>query len=288
VYVSCMNDYERIARIIRYLDEHYVEQPSLEELAAVAGLSVSRFHRLFSAWAGVTPKEFLQALTLAHARRVLREGESVLGAALDSGLSGPGRLHDLCVTLEAVSPGELKKGGEGLDIVYGTAESPFGKCLLAETSRGICHLSFVDEGAKVEVPAELMAEWPLARVRRSDAVAARRAGEIFVRGSESRQRGQPLRAWVTGTSFQLRVWRALLQVPRGELTTYGRLARAIGSGGASRAVGSAVGANPLAYLIPCHRVIRQTGALGGYRWGGERKRVLVAWETAADEPTLSK
>jgi AraC family transcriptional regulator of adaptative response/methylated-DNA-[protein]-cysteine methyltransferase len=275
-----MNDYERIARIIRYLDDHYIEQPSLEELASVAGLSVSRFHRLFSVWAGVTPKDFVQSLTFAHARQVLREGESVLDAALGAGLSGPGRLHDLCVSLEAMSPGELKSGGAGLEISYGFAQSPFGECLVAETCRGVCHLSFVEEGGRKAARTELEEEWPQARFQRSDGVAEMSAKRIFVRAEEATQREEGVRAWVTGTPFQVRVWQALLRVPRGRLTTYGQIASAIGAEGASRAVGSAVGANPLAYLIPCHRVIRKTGALGGYRWGPDRKRAIVAWETA--------
>lgn len=270
-----MNDYERIAAVIRFLDEAHTEQPDLARLAERAGLSASHFHRLFAAWAGVTPKDFLQCLTLAHAKRLLREGAPVLEVALGAGLSGPGRLHDLCVSLEAASPGELKVGGAGWTITYGFAASPFGKSLIAESPRGICRLAF-DENEKAAV-AELQKEWPEASLRREDAATGRLADQIFARPVDSRK---PLRAFVRGTPFQVRVWRALLEIQPGALTTYGRLAEGVGRPAASRAVGTAVGQNPLAYLIPCHRVIRETGVLGGYHWGLERKRAIIAWESA--------
>jgi len=270
-----MNDYERIAQIIRFLDEHHAEQPDLPTLAKRTGLSESHFHRLFSNWAGVTPKDFLQCLTLAHAKELLRAGESVFGTALESGLSGPGRLHDLCVNLEAASPGELKSGGEGWTLSCGLAETPFGTCLIAVSPRGICHLSFVEnESAAL---AELHTEWPKAKLKRDHPAAAKTAGKIF----QCRARpdaGEPLRALVRGTPFQVRVWRALLQVPTGSLTSYGRLANGLGQPTAPRAVGAAVGQNPLAYLIPCHRVIRETGVIGNYHWGPIRKRAMLAWE----------
>lgn len=271
-----MTDYERIARVIRYLDEHHVEQPDLSVLAAHVGLSPSHFHRLFSAWAGVTPKDFLQCLTLTHARQLLREGGSVLKAALESGLSGPGRLHDLCVSLEAASPGELKSGGAGWTITYGFTATPFGSCLVGESPRGICHLSFVespDESALVR----LRKDWPQAYCRRDDSVAAAWVERIFDVPAGVRQRA-PLRAFVKGTTFQIRVWQALLQVRPGQLVSYGSLAAAIGRPAAARAVGRAVGQNPLAYLVPCHRVIRETGAIGGFRWGAVRKQAIQARE----------
>jgi AraC family transcriptional regulator, regulatory protein of adaptative response / methylated-DNA-[protein]-cysteine methyltransferase len=272
-----MNDYERIAQIIRFLDERHVEQPDLTTLAGRAGLSQFHFHRLFSAWAGVTPKDFLQCLTLAHAKELLRDGESILDVALESGLSGPGRLHDLCVNLEAASPGELKSGGAGWTIAFGFAESPFGECLIAESSRGICHLSFV-ENEKAAL-AELQRDWPEAKFRRDDSAAESMAERIFHQraGSET---SAPLRAFVHGTPFQVLVWRALLQIRPGMLTSYGRLANSIRKPAASRAVGAAVGQNPLAYLIPCHRVIRETGVIGDYHWGTIRKRAIIAWESS--------
>jgi AraC family transcriptional regulator, regulatory protein of adaptative response / methylated-DNA-[protein]-cysteine methyltransferase len=275
-----VNDYERIAKIIRFLDERRDEQPDLATMAAHAGLSSFHLHRLFSAWAGVTPKDFLQCLTLAHAKELLRNGSPVLDAAIESGLSGPGRLHDLCVTLEAASPGELKSGGAGWTIRFGFAESPFGKCLVAESPRGICHLSFI-ENEKSAV-AELHKEWPQAKWKRDDASARELAKKIFARRIAGPDAGVPLRAFVRGTPFQVRVWRALLQVQPGSITTYGRLAKVIGAPTASRAVGTAVGQNSLAYLIPCHRVIRETGIFGNYRWDPLRKRAMIAWESAEE------
>lgn len=274
-----MNDYERIASVIQYLDRHHTEQPDLAVLAGIVGLSPFHFHRLFSSWAGVTPKAFLQCLTLAHVRELLRQGENVLDAALEAGLSGPGRLHDLCVNLEAASPGEVKAGGAGWTIQAGFAPSPFGKSLVGQSPRGVCHLSFVEAGAEDEAWAELQTEWPNARLRRDAAAAARMTGKIFAR-PPGHGRRRPLRACVQGTAFQLRVWRALLRVGPGQLTSYGRLAAAIGCPAAARAVGSAVAQNPVSYLIPCHRVIRETGVVGDYRWGRVRKRAIVAWESA--------
>ena len=275
-----MNDYERIARIIRFLDERHNEQPDLETLAGHAGLSRFHFHRLFSAWAGITPKDFLQCLTLAHAKGLLRQGESVLSATLDLGLSAPSRLHDLCVNLEAASPGELKSGGAGWTIQAGFADSPFGVCLVGEGPRGICHLAFVEAEARQTAAAALQKEWPQARLDWNDVVAARLVASLFAPVANGDAR-PALRAYVRGTAFQVRVWRALLQIPRGALVSYGGLAAAaVGSSAAARAIGTAVGNNPLAYLIPCHRVIRATGVMGNYRWGRERKRAMVAWESA--------
>ena len=272
-----MNDYERVANVIRFLDRHHTEQPDLNQLASAAGLSPFHFHRLFSAWAGVTPKDFLQCLTLEHVKYLLRNGDNVFDVALDAGLSGPGRLHDLCVTLEAASPGEMKNGGAGMQIEYGFGETPFGQALIAETKRGICHLSFVDGHGRNSARNLLTSQWPNAKLNRNDARIAELSAKIFthVRDGASRP---TLRAFVRGTPFQLRVWRALLRVPSGSLTTYGRLAQAIGQSQAARAVGSAVGANPIAFIIPCHRVIRETGALGNYHWDPIRKRAIVGWE----------
>jgi AraC family transcriptional regulator of adaptative response/methylated-DNA-[protein]-cysteine methyltransferase len=272
-----MNDYERVASVIRFLDQHHTEQPDLAALSAAAGLSPFHFHRLFSSWAGVTPKDFLQCLTLEHVKQLLREGENVFDAALDAGLSGAGRLHDLCVTLEAASPGEMKNGGAGLQINFGFSATPFGEALIAETKRGICALFFVDIGGRDRVQNLLKSEWPGANLLRNDRRTAELAAEIFVRPSQS-QSPPRLRAFVRGTNFQLSVWRALLKIPTGALTTYGRLAAAINQPGAARAVGTAVGTNPISFVIPCHRVIRETGALGNYGGGRSRKRVLLGWE----------
>jgi len=264
-----MNDYERVARIIRHLDAHHLEQPGLAALAAEAGLSAAHFHRLFSRWAGVTPKDFLQCLTLEHARERLRRGQSVFDAALDAGLSSPGRLHDLCVTLEAATPGEMKAGGAGWVIDAGFVETPFGCCCIGNGPHGVCFLEFVGKDER----SALTAAWPQAQVRWNDAVAEEIASGMFQTGSQMQ-----LKALVRGTPFQLRVWRALIRIPAGCVVSYGQLAEAVGNPGAARAVGTAVGANPLAYLIPCHRVIRETGVIGQYRWGHERKRVMLGWE----------
>lgn len=273
-----MNDFERVAKIIRYLDSNRAAQPRLSSLAAAAGLSEFHFHRLFHRWAGVTPKDFLQALTVEHAKQRLRASASVLDAALDTGLSGPGRLHDLLVTLEAASPGEFRTGGRGLSIEWGSATSPFGACTVGWNARGLCHLAFCDSESLSQPPRALVENWPNANCRRNDSEAQRRAAHIFQRGNSA---PTSLRAVVRGTEFQLRVWRALLEIPEGAVVSYHQLARAIGRPRAARAVGAACGANPIAYLIPCHRVIRETGVVQGYRWGTERKRALLAWESTA-------
>ena len=272
-----MNDYERVANVIRFLDRHHTDQPDLNELAATAGLSAFHFHRLFSTWAGVTPKDFLQCLTVEHVKQLLLDGRNVFDAALDAGLSGPGRLHDLCVTLEAASPGEMKNGGAGMQIDYGFADTPFGEALIAETKRGICHLTFVDVRGRDGARDLLKSEWPSAQLNRNDARIAELCARIFTQLRDGSARPN-LRAFVRGTPFQIRVWRALLQIPLGSLTTYGRLAKLIGQSKAARAVGSAVGANPISFIIPCHRVIRETGALGNYGGGRIRKRAMVGWE----------
>lgn len=271
-----MNDYERVASVIRFIDRHHTDQPALNALAGAAGLSPFHFHRLFSAWAGVTPKDFLQCLTLEHVKQLLRDGDNVFDAAINAGLSGPGRLHDLCVTLEAASPGEMKTGGAGIQIDFGFADTPFGEALIAESKRGISHLTFVNGEGRTAARERLALEWPNAKLNRNDSRIAELATTIFINGGSTSRR--PLSTFVRGTPFQVRVWRALLRIPSGSLTTYGRLADAIGQSKAARAVGSAVGANPISFIIPCHRVIRETGALGNYGGGRIRKQVMVGWE----------
>ena len=227
----------------------------------------------------MTSREFLQYLTLFHARDLLREGKGVLETAMITGLSGPGRLHDLCVKLEVATLGELKSGGKGLSISYGFAESPFGRCLLGECPRGICHLAFVEsDNGRAELVG-FQGLWPHATLQHDDAGACRLAGEVFARPGHAREQ-RALRAYVRGTAFQVQVWRALLQVRPGTLVSYGQLAAALGRPAAARAVGTAMGRNPLAFFIPCHRVIRETGVFGEYRWGRERKRAMVAWESS--------
>ena len=223
VHNSRVNDYQRIASVISYLDENFAEQPDLARIAARVGLSPHHFHRLFSKWAGVTPKDFLQCLTLTHAKTLLQRGESVLDAALDAGLSGPGRLHDLCVQIEAASPGEMKSGGQGLIIEFGAGETPFGPWLVGRSARGICHVSFVEKTlSDSEAQKRIKRDWPRATFRRNDAMACELAASAFVDGAGEQR--PVLRTHVQGTEFQLRVWRALLNVPPGALISYGRLA----------------------------------------------------------------
>ena len=269
-------DYALVAQAIRYIESHRREQPELAEIAGQVGLSDFHFQRLFSRWAGVSPKRFLQALTVEEARRSLSRSGSVLDAAYDTGLSGPGRLHDLFVQCQAATPGEVKSGGAGLTIRYGIQPTPFGDALIGVTERGICALSFVGEGESEQAIGELAARWPGARLREDRDEGAAIAQRIF---ADSRS-DEPLHLYIKGTNFQMQVWQALLRVPSGTLTSYGDLAQAIGRPSAARAVGSAVGSNAIAWLIPCHRVIRQTGVVDGYRWGSDRKRAMLGWEAA--------
>jgi AraC family transcriptional regulator of adaptative response/methylated-DNA-[protein]-cysteine methyltransferase len=270
-----MNDFGRVAEVIRYLAEHRACQPALAEIAEVTALSESHLHRLFQRWAGVTPKDFLQCLTAEYAKKGLRESASVLDAALDAGLSGPGRLHDLLVTIEGASPGEFKTGGRGLTIEFGFAESPFGLCSVGWNARGICHVAFHDGKDSATVPAELHDDWPHADYQRNDRDARKQADAIFNWTGRS---PAGLKAYVRATAFQVKVWRALLRIPEGCVASYQKIAAAIGDPKSARAVGTACGSNPIAYLIPCHRVIRETGAIQGYRWGLARKRAMLGWE----------
>ena len=275
-------DYARIARAIDFIRSHVAARPGLAEVAAAAGLSEFHLQRLFTRWAGLSPKRFLQTLTVGHAKARLRAAADVLSASLDAGLSGPGRLHDLFVTLEAVTPGEFKQQGAGVQITYGFHPTPFGECFIATTARGICGLEFVAERKRAEVLKGFRADWPRAAITESPAATAGVAHQIFRRWSATSPASSfdagSLRVLVRGTNFQVQVWRALLRVPAGGVTSYGGVAREIGRPKAVRAVGTAVGANPVAFLIPCHRVLRGDGALGGYRWGETRKAACLLWE----------
>jgi AraC family transcriptional regulator, regulatory protein of adaptative response / methylated-DNA-[protein]-cysteine methyltransferase len=267
-------DYLRIEQAITYLEDHYKDQPSLEDVAANIGLSEFHFQRLFTRWAGVSPKRFLQFLTKEGAKDLLNRSENLLDTTHQVGLSSLGRLHDLFVTTEAVSPGEYKSRGEGVTIRYGLHASPFGKCLVAVTERGICHLGFVQvsEGNAID---NLVAEWKNARMLEDHKSTAQLIEPIF----DANSRGK-LNIHLRGTNFQLKVWEALLKIPAGTVTTYEGLAERIGQPTASRAVGTAVGHNPIAVLIPCHRVIRKVGEFGNYRYGSPRKKALLAYESA--------
>jgi AraC family transcriptional regulator, regulatory protein of adaptative response / methylated-DNA-[protein]-cysteine methyltransferase len=274
-------DYQRIERAIRYLQAHFLEQPDLATVARAAHLSEYHFQRLFSRWAGISPKRFLQFLTLEHAKRQLAESKAVLTAALDSGLSGPGRLHDLFVAVEAVTPGEFKSRGAGLRIEYGFHPTRFGPCLLGLTQRGICWLSFVSDPGNRAALQELKSHWCGATFAEQPDATGPVAKRIFP-GHGGRQQS-PLSLLLIGTNFQIKVWRALLAIPAGAVVSYEAIGARIGAPSAARAIGSAVGQNAVAYLIPCHRVIRKSGLPGGYRWGEERKRAMLAWEAARME-----
>lgn len=271
-------DYERIARAIAYLQHHAAAQPDLATVARHVHLSEFHFQRLFLRWAGVSPKRFLQHLTLEDAKARIARCGSLTEALAGSGLSGPARLHDLFVALEAMTPGEHRSGGTGLHIAFGFHESPFGCALIAFTQRGICALRFVERSDERIARELLRDEWAQARLTLDPIRAGAIGKRIF--GPLSARAGKPLALLVRGTNFQLQVWRALLEIPAGALASYGDIAARIGSPRSARAVGAAVGANPIAYLIPCHRVIRESGHLGGYRWGAARKAAILGWEAA--------
>ncbi|MBI3237634.1 MAG: methylated-DNA--[protein]-cysteine S-methyltransferase [Flavobacteriia bacterium] len=269
------HDFERIATAIAYIQEHFREQPDLDEVAAHVNLSPFHFQRLFSNWAGVSPKKFLQYTSIEYAKRLLGEQQaSLFDTALETGLSGTGRLHDLFVNLEGMTPGEYKNGGELLIITYRFAETIFGNALIAATPKGLCNLMFITN--EEDAFAELTNRFPKARFINGEHEFHQQALQML-NGLEIDQKN-PIRLHLKGTAFQLKVWQALLQIPSGELSSYGKLASAIEQPTASRAVGTAIGDNPIAYLIPCHRVLQTSGKLGGYRWGTPRKSLMIGWE----------
>ena len=280
--MSPPSDYQTVAKALQYLEENFLRQPPLDELAAHAGMSKFHFQKLFTRWAGVSPKRFLQFLTLEHAKDLLLESEPVLHTAFASGLSGPARLHDLFISTEGVTPGEFKNGGLALQITYGIHPTPFGPGLLARTDRGLCHLVFLpssDGATKKDAVDLLQAEWPGAFLTEAPGDTAELAQAIFFPGQASPPVA-PLSLILKGTNYQIKVWTALLRIPPGTVTTYGGLAKALGAPKSARAVGSAVAKNQIAYLIPCHRVIRGMGAIGEYRWGAVRKKAMLGWEAA--------
>ena len=270
------NDYDIIRKVIEHISVGYREQPSLEALADETGLEATALQKLFTRWAGLSPKAFLQAVTMDHARRLLDEGLPLLDTAYEVGLSGPSRLHDLFVTHEAMSPGDFKTRGGALTIRYGFHPSPFGMALIMATVRGICGLAFANEADGDAALKDMTRRWPEAVYIRDDAAISEVAGRVFDPSRWSAD--QPLRIVLIGTDFQIRVWQSLLDVPMGKATTYGTIARKIGAPKASRAVGAAVGANPISFVVPCHRAVGATGALTGYHWGLTRKRAMLGWE----------
>jgi AraC family transcriptional regulator of adaptative response/methylated-DNA-[protein]-cysteine methyltransferase len=276
-------NWRRMGRAIRYLSANYLEQPDLEDAASAVGLSPFHFQRLFSRYVGVSPKSFVGHLTLEHARDDLRNGRNLLDTALDAGLSGPSRLHDLCLKIEAMTPGDYAKGGEGVGIAYGFHGCPFGIALVMATDKGVCGIAFGDEGEEKKMLADMKARWPKANYtlapQRTKGYAARIFGPAQTRDE--------LRLHLLGTPWQVKVWQALLAIPDGKTATYGAIAGLVGKPSAARAVGAAVGRNPISWIIPCHRVLGSTGAMTGYHWGLERKRAMLAVEAARQSPSTS-
>jgi AraC family transcriptional regulator of adaptative response/methylated-DNA-[protein]-cysteine methyltransferase len=273
---SAAADYDIVRRAIAYISGHWRSQPEIDEIAAATGVTATELHHLFRRWAGLTPKAFVQALTLDRARSLLRDSASVLDAAYEVGLSGPGRLHDLFVTHEAMSPGEWKSGGEGLTVAYGFHPSLFGTALIMATDRGLCGLAFSDLGEERAALDDMRRRWPKANTVEDSARTAGIAARIFDKNLWRQDR--PLRVVLIGTDFEVRVWETLLRIPMGRATTYSSIAGSIGAPKAARAVGAAVGKNPISFVVPCHRVLGKSGELTGYHWGLTRKRAMLGWE----------
>jgi len=278
---AAADDYAVVRRAIAYISEHWRAQPEIDEIAAAVGTTTADLHHVFRRWAGLTPKAFLQAITLDHARKLLRSSASVLDAAYEVGLSGPGRLHDLFVTHEAMSPGEWKSGGEGLSVAYGFHPSPFGSALVMTTERGLAGLAFADPGEEEAALDDMRGRWPKAHYGedkdRTGAIARRIFDPTLWRPE------RPLRVVLIGTDFEVRVWETLLGIPMGRATTYSDIAAKLGKPTASRAVGAAVGKNPVSFVVPCHRVMGKSGDLTGYHWGITRKRAMLGWEAGRVE-----
>ena len=268
-------NFNRIAEAISYIKVNFKTQPGLEEIAENVNLSPFHFQRLFSEWAGTTPKRFLQYISIGYAKEMLKENQSLFDTALETGLSGTSRLHDLFVNIEGMTPGEYKNGGENLHINYSFAESPFGNIIVASTSKGICHIAFYDD--ENIAFANLQRQFPAAQYQQILDKEQQNALFIF---SHDWSKLHQIKLHLKGTDFQLKVWEALLKIPMGKLATYGNIAKQLQNPNASRAVGTAIGDNPVAFLIPCHRVIQSSGALGGYHWGVNRKTAIIGWEAA--------
>ena len=274
-----MNHYEIVAEAMRYIRANARQQPDLEEIAAHACMSPFHFQRVFTAWAGVSPKKFLQYLTLRHAKTTLLSAASLEAAAESSGLSGTSRLHDLFLQIEGITPGDYKKQGAELQLNYSTASCQFGNYIVASTSKGICHLHFYQDGQLAL--QELRGLWPKANLVPQQDILHQQVQQFF--SNQLAPQAQKLPLHLRGTPFQLKVWEALLRIPEGRLSSYATLAQKIGHQQASRAVGTAIGSNPVAFLIPCHRVIKSVGGIGEYRWGSERKMAMIGWEAAQQQ-----
>lgn len=274
--VAAADDYDVVRRAIAHIRGHWREQPDIDTIAEAASVTPTELHHLFRRWAGLTPKAFLQALTLDYARNLLRDSASVLETTYEVGLSGPGRLHDLFVTHEAMSPGEWKSGGEGLEMRYGFHPSPFGQALVIVAPRGLAGVALVDPGSEREALADMTRRWPKAIYIEDKDGTAPITARIF--DPTLWRADQPLRVVLIGTDFEVRVWETLLKIPMGRFTTYSDIACKLNSPKAARAVGAAVGKNPISFVVPCHRVIGKSGELTGYHWGLTRKRAMLGWE----------
>ncbi|HEY4995552.1 MAG TPA: bifunctional helix-turn-helix domain-containing protein/methylated-DNA--[protein]-cysteine S-methyltransferase, partial [Aestuariivirga sp.] len=272
--MSQLEDYNKVRAVLEHLHEGWRTQPSLAELASPVGLSEDQLQKLFTRWAGLTPKAFLQALTLDHARAMLQDSASILDTALDLGLSGPGRLHDLFIAHEAMSPGAYKSKGAGLTIYYGFYPSPFGIALAMVTSHGLCGLSFNDDGGDQAALADMKSRWPNAQYTEDSARTAPYVARIFGNIKDN----QPIRITMIGSDFEISVWETLLKIPLGKAVAYSDIATAIGKPKAARAVGAAVGRNPISFVVPCHRALGKSGALTGYHWGLTSKKAILGWE----------
>ncbi|MCG8565710.1 MAG: methylated-DNA--[protein]-cysteine S-methyltransferase [Desulfobacterales bacterium] len=277
-YSQHAHDYKKIEKAIHYIEGNFKSQPSLDEIAASVHLSKYHFNRLFKRWAGIGPIQFQQFLTLDYTKKKLADSKSVLDASLESGLSGPGRLHDLFVTFDAMTPGDFKKKGAGIPIDYGFCTSPFGECLAAITKRGICYLGFIETQNRADALNQLFGAWPGAVFNENATSILPIVHQIFHLNGP--QESRPFNLLIKGTNFQINVWKALLQIPSGNVVSYQDIAEYIGRPKAFRAVASAIAVNPVAYLIPCHRVISKSGNIHQYRWGSARKKAMVGWESA--------
>ena len=273
---SANDDYTVVRRAIEYISKNWRAQPEVEQIAHAVGVTPDELHHLFRRWAGLTPKAFLQALTLDSARKLLRDSASVLDASYEVGFSGPGRLHDLFVTHEAMSPGEWKAGGEGVRMSYGFHPSPFGLAIVMANERGLAGLGFGDAGEEKSMLDDMMQRWPKAAYAENSAQTAQLAARVF--NPDLWRPDRPLRIIMIGTDFEVRVWETLLGIPMGKCSTYSDIASKIGKPKASRAVGAAVGKNPMSFVVPCHRVLGRSGDITGYHWGLTRKRAMLGWE----------
>ncbi len=277
-YSQEAQDYKRIEKAIQFIEDNFTSQPTLDEIAHSVHLSKYHFNRIFKRWAGIGPVRFLQFITLAYTKQNLAKSKSILETSLEAGLSGPGRLHDLFVSFDAMTPGDFKKQGAGVEIAYGFCDSPFGECLAAKTKRGICHFGFVQEDSRSKAVNQLFDKWPEAEFTENFISINSIVNSIFTH--DPTRESQPFNLFIKGTNFQINVWKALLKIPGGSVVSYQDIASYIGRPKAFRAVASAIALNPVAYLIPCHRVIAKSGKIHKYRWGSLRKKAMIGWEAA--------